>query len=86
MVLFIIHGFASRRMDEYGATLYVFPIPGTPSGTTSSGDSRLVSTWIMSTSFSNFSESRKQKLQKEDKLQGNKTIPYSWNPYDQEQP
>lgn len=35
--------FASRRIEEYGATLQEFSMPGTPSGTKSSGDARLVS-------------------------------------------
>jgi len=44
-VLLDLHHFASSRIDEYGATLYVPLIPGTPSDTKSSGESRFVSTW-----------------------------------------
>lgn len=32
-------------MEEYGAILYFGPVNGTPSGTISFGDSRLVSTY-----------------------------------------
>lgn len=38
------HNFASRRIEEQGAILQVLPMPGMPSVTKSSGDSRLVST------------------------------------------
>jgi hypothetical protein len=38
------YGFALRRIEEYGAILYLDPVNGTPSGTISLGDSRLVST------------------------------------------
>lgn len=43
---FCNQNFASRRMEEYGAILYVFPTLGTPSRTKSSGDLRLVSACI----------------------------------------
>ena len=58
-----LQGFASRRTEEYGATLYMVSANGMPSGMKSFGASRFVSTCNIITMYSTGTEIKKYRLQ-----------------------